>query len=193
MDAFKGGPRPWARHASAAPGRTPVRWRMSGREAGGPRPRHDVQVDPRLAQWLRAHVGPDLAFYSVSHAFNVAMRRVLAEEEHARRLAKQSGFKFDAGRYWTIHAEALAATRPNERGRPRDREAERMWAYLDVKLKREVLRLAEPSGPFAQSNPVSHAIEFGLRRLQDAEQVRPVQGPCFAFDEKSFLEAYQRA
>ncbi|HUR25730.1 MAG TPA: hypothetical protein VM327_06940 [Candidatus Thermoplasmatota archaeon] len=159
-----------------------------------PTPRHEVQVESGLRDWIERHSGAGGAFYNNSHALNVAMLRPLDEYDFVEAQCKARHIPFQPDRYWLIHAEQLAATRPNERGNPHSRTVrtvDKLWGYLDAELMARVRVHAEPDGPFASSNPVSHAIDFGFLRLRAAEVEGAVAGARFPLDGVALMAKYQ--
>ena len=125
-----------------------------------------------VAAWVRANSGPGGWFYGDGHAFEVALARLRAEQDHVRALCSEHGVRFDAKVFWATHRDTIAASRPHGHGGARQRgvsleDRTRVFANVDESLLKWALALcsenATPTRPFAS---VGHVIETALRNLQ---------------------------
>ena len=160
------------------------------------RDRVRLSIDGSLLAWLRERTFQG-SFGGDSHAVELALRRLRAEQEYIRDECKRQGSPYSTAAFWQLHQAELEQSIPNEAGRPGQSNAtrplgqrERLYASVDQDLLEWVGEHVGGKGPFESA---SHAVETALRSLhdQEPEASSTVPGLGFHFDGASLLKRYR--
>lgn len=160
------------------------------------RDRVRLSIDGALVAWLRERTDQG-TFGGDSHAVELALRRLRAEQEFIRDACKRQGIPYSTAAFWQLHQAELEQSVPNEAGRPGRGNAgrplgqrERLYASVEQGLLEWVGKHAGGKGPFENA---SHAVETGLRCLHHQEPKAPATVPAlgFQFDADAVLGRYR--
>jgi hypothetical protein len=159
--------------------------------------RIEPYLEPGVVQWAEGRSQPGGVFYSLSHAAEVAIQRILDEQAALRNACAAHQAPFDVDVYWRLHAQDLRLAAPNPEGRPRrdagahtPRAKRSLW--MAKALLAQIQPYAQPDGPFAASNPTAHFIEYALRVLREADPGGPWPSVGIPMDEGKLWAKYSK-
>jgi hypothetical protein len=157
-------------------------------------PRINVHLDAERIAFAKAELGPGRLASSISHYAELGIGLIQDEVALLQAWCKASGKRFDEKRYWRIHAAELEASVPRQ-GRPRKGDTtERVLIslYLDADMMDWIRKRAQPDGPFASHSPVPHAVEAGMRLMEQHATGRH-RVARYGFDEDDLVKRYLQA
>jgi hypothetical protein len=159
--------------------------------------RIEPYLEPGVTEWAERRSQPGGTFYSLSHAAEVAVQRIMDEQAALRDACAARKAPFDLDVFWRLHAEELRLAVPNPEGRPRrgagthtPRAKRSLW--MAKALLAQIPPHAQPAGPFASSNPTAHFIEYALRVLREADQGGPWPSVGIPMDEGKLWAKYAK-
>lgn len=150
--------------------------------------RIDVRLAGDVADWVSQSMGPGDCFTSFSHACEVGLARVYTEDRWMRQACRKRGIPYDARAFWQSRPQVIQSKPP--KGRPPRGAPARDTRRLIAVTPEELVRWAGDCGAF---DSPSHAIEAGLRILQENQQEAAVAGAWFRFDGERLLVHLVRA